>query len=867
LGYGEAGAARLQTAVGYRKGTLSELSPIMTLMCTLPTSLAPLALIGGLKALLWTARYGLLLCIAFVELAFVGYFCLKAYRIRCYSVREFGYIIHEFDPWFNYRAAEYLAQHGSEKFFKWYDYMSWYPIGRPVGTTIYPGMQFAAYWIWQFLQRVPRQKFKIPYKRMGAPKWLEKYVPNDGKPLPFGPMSVNDICVMIPPWFAAVTTAVTGLMTRELSESTGAGVVASFFMSIIPAHIQRTYSGEFENEAVAILCFCSTIWLWALSIRTQRHWPFGILAGVAYFCAAASWGGYIFINNLIALHAALLVVVGKRSRGLYKAFTLYYLVGTYLAMRIPVIGFAPLRAAEQLPSVLVFLTYQLMHVCDIYRATIGKEMTGWQFFRFRALVFGFMVLLALLGAYAMFLRGVFMPLGARIRGLFMDAQKTGNPLVDSVTEHQPATYEAYAHHLGWPRYWAVLGLVFAWHQATPAKLIAPIYAAVAYHYSLKMARLMVICGPIVSCLAAYPAGIVLDWCLEQFLGLLFVTPQPTTPEVEVIQTGGMGSIVRTLKSVIGPMVYCEELQDFGRWKESARAHLPFLDRPLRAALALAIIYEGYEIARGPVESFKDQCEKVGISYASPQLMWWEHNKLGHAIMVRDYYDGYMWLGNNTRPNARVIAWWDYGYQITGVANRTTLVDGNTWNHEHIATVGRILSSVEKKSWNAQRHLADYALVWTADMGKAAHFARIANSVYPEHCGDDDPMCNRFGFNDDGTPTPWMADSFVYKAVHHKMKPGVELNPKYFKEVHTTKYGYMRIYKVRNISRESRDWVEDPANKLCDAPGSWYCVGQYPPALKPLIEKKRNFKQLEDFNRQDGEKSAYTKHIEAERERR
>ena len=24
---------------------------------------------------------------------------------------------------------------------KWFDYMSWYPLGRPVGTTIYPGMQ------------------------------------------------------------------------------------------------------------------------------------------------------------------------------------------------------------------------------------------------------------------------------------------------------------------------------------------------------------------------------------------------------------------------------------------------------------------------------------------------------------------------------------------------------------------------------------------------------------------------------------------------------------------------------------------------------------------------------------------------------
>ena len=35
-----------------------------------------------------------------------------------------------------------------------------------------------------------------------------------------------------------------------------------------------------------------------------------------------------------------------------------------------------------------------------------------------------------------------------------------------------------------------------------------------------------------------------------------------------------------------------------------------------------------------------------------------------------------------------MAWWDYGYQISGVANRTTIADGNTWNHEHIALLGK-----------------------------------------------------------------------------------------------------------------------------------------------------------------------------------
>ena len=61
--------------------------------------------------------------------------------------------------------------------------------------------------------------------------------------------------------------------------------------------------------------------------------------------------------------------------------------------------------------------------------------------------------------------------------------------------------------------------------------------------------------------------------------------------------------------------------------------------------------------------------------------------------------------------------------------------------------------------------------------------------------------------------------------------------------------------------QSKKWGMNPENRKCDAPGSWYCTGDYPPALTPLIEKRRSFAQIEDFNKKGGEKSAYTKLIE------
>merc|ERR1712087_927803 len=220
-----------------------------------------------------------------------------------------------------------------------------------------------------------------------------------------------------------------------------------------------------------------------------------------------------------------------------------------------------------------------------------------------------------------------------------------------------------------------------------------------------------------------------------------------------------------------------------------------------------------------------KCSMMARQFASQQLMFQSRQQDGRTLMIDDYIRGYEWIRDNTPKDSRVMAWGDYGYQITGIAQRTSIADGNTWNHEHIATLGRILTSGEKRSHNAQQHLADYVLVWAGghgdDMGKSPHLARIGNSVFPDHCGDDDPLCHKFSFYQDGSPTPMMAKSLLYKAVNHNVKPNVKLNSKLWKEVHTTKYGLMRIFQVLNISQESKDWIADPANRVCDPPGSWY----------------------------------------------
>ena len=112
--------------------------------------------------------------------------------------------------------------------------------------------------------------------------------------------------------------------------------------------------------------------------------------------------------------------------------------------------------------------------------------------------------------------------------------------------------------------------------------------------------------------------------------------------------------------------------------------------------------------------------------------------------------------------------WDYGYQITGVGHRTTIADGNTWNHEHIALLGRSLVLPEEEGFAITRHLADYVLVVTTrhagmygdDLAKSPHMARIAGSVYSDINATAFTM-ERDG-SEMGTPSAMMKNSLLYR---------------------------------------------------------------------------------------------------------
>ena len=209
----------------------------------------------------------------------------------------------------------------------------------------------------------------------------------------------------------------------------------------------------------------------------------------------AAWGGFIFVLNLMSIHAAVLAVFyilrGNYSSSLHRAFTLFYVIGTAGAIQIPVVGWNPLKNLDQIAGFLVFFFLQPLEYCEVQRR---KNKLNWkQLFILR--VKAFLVSAAILGTVIaiLFPTGYFGPLGARIRGLFVKHTRTGNPLVDSVAEHQPASEQAYHQYMLEIYYVAPVGYVLSFFRWTESNSFLIVYATVVrqlrHHFGPSHARL------------------------------------------------------------------------------------------------------------------------------------------------------------------------------------------------------------------------------------------------------------------------------------------------------------------------------------------------------------------------------------------
>jgi dolichyl-diphosphooligosaccharide--protein glycosyltransferase len=133
----------------------------------------------------------------------------QAFICRFYSVIRFESVIHEFDPWFNYRATQHLVKDGLYDFLNWFDDRAWYPLGRIVGGTVYPGLMLTSGLAWRLLHALNL------------------------------PVHIREVCVFIIPWMASNTTLAAYFLASEVKDSS-AGLLAAAFIGIVPGVFGRS---------------------------------------------------------------------------------------------------------------------------------------------------------------------------------------------------------------------------------------------------------------------------------------------------------------------------------------------------------------------------------------------------------------------------------------------------------------------------------------------------------------------------------------------------------------------------------------------------------------------------------------------------
>ena len=163
------------------------------------------------------------------------------------------------------------------------------------------------------------------------------------------PVDIRNICVLLAPACSGLTAFASYLITSEMTTSPSAGLLAAAFMGITPGYISRSVAGSYDNEAIAIFLLVFTFYLWIKSVKNgSAMW--GAFTALFYGYMVSAWGGYVFITNLLPLHAFVLICMGRYSPRLYVSYSTWFALGTLASMQIPFVGFLPIRSSEHMSA-------------------------------------------------------------------------------------------------------------------------------------------------------------------------------------------------------------------------------------------------------------------------------------------------------------------------------------------------------------------------------------------------------------------------------------------------------------------------------------------------------------------------------------
>jgi dolichyl-diphosphooligosaccharide--protein glycosyltransferase len=134
----------------------------------------------------------------------------------------------------------------------------------------------------------------------------------------------------------------------------------------------------------------------------------------------------------------------------------------------------------------------------------------------------------------------------------------------------------------------------------------------------------------------------------------------------------------------------------------------------------------------------------------------------------DWPETLEWIKLNTPEDSVIASWWDYGYWISAVSERTTLIDNATLGTWQIEKVAEIFMSTPDEAWNlltawnvdyvvvyvaAQRLDGDwngdslYVLNGGGDESKKSWYMRIADVEFSKYVESDGTTATNYFWNE------------------------------------------------------------------------------------------------------------------------
>jgi len=232
----------------------------------------------GLVKVEKSSRYARhLLIIGILVLSFSLSFMIRAQPL------ENGFELNEFDPFFNYRATQFMTENGLPAYLEWRDDLSWHPYGRDVSTTSQVMLHTTATMLYQIFG-------------MGT--------------------SLYDFTIWFPVVIGSLTTIVIFALVRTIGGTT-AGLFASLFFAISPIIIMRGSIGWFKSEPLGLFYGLLAVYLLLSAIKSDKGKVSVakiVGGGILLSLGLASWGGVQFFILPIGLFFIALPFMRKDNK-------------------------------------------------------------------------------------------------------------------------------------------------------------------------------------------------------------------------------------------------------------------------------------------------------------------------------------------------------------------------------------------------------------------------------------------------------------------------------------------------------------------------------------------------------------------------